>query len=800
MESIRNLDEAISNGDAKIAGGVMQTEDGQTIPLSPEEAKAIVDAAAQEEEENKQFLQTLMKRLQDKCDEVVKAKRPIEQRWIDDIRQYDGAPRVRMSKQDTTSVNRATLEPPRVHATRVRTDLLEARLCDMIFPTNDHAWDMAPKLDDEWEAPQEDDPVTAQYGDIFSPQVPDAGQPPDPNDPNAGQPQQNPQAQSDDANEAACRKMKQVIQSQLAECQFVTRGRRMIRDACRYGTGILFGPVSTVKVQRRFRGQNMEMIVKEVPIPELQHGDPWCFFPDMVPHIEKAEFVFYLHLKSAREVQELATSPGFDKKEIIALLKEDPNLGELKVNLAYRNNNLERIEPTTNRYAVWRYTGSLDHKDLKALSSKFLDFKDDLESVDYDCSCDEDELQTIPMVDLWYCQGHILKARIRPIEKDFRVPYYVYSPFPADDTMFGYGIPYLCRDSQRVVDASWQIALHNSSVSAGPIIALRAGKIQPRDRSYEFRGPKVMDVTDPNMPIDDVMKIFNIDNTAAQALAIMDKALAILDDEAMTPQILQGDASQSIPTSSGAAMIMNNSGIMMRRGASCADDDIFMPCIQRMYWWNMMFNNRQDIKGDYDVVALTQNKYLVKDIQLQHLQLFMQQAMNAPLPILNQYEGFKLWANLLEIPEKVLNDKSVIDQFMASQQQQPPDPKAELVQAQSAKEMAMAKRMEADAQLKMTQTQMASQGGKIDPTTAQLEMADQQTRRMEANAQMQVAQLRAKADLAKEGIKHQGNLQTNTTKLNVANVKSTSDLQREGMRTRVMAEELAVKKAQGEGI
>lgn len=94
---------------------------------------------------------TLMKRLQDKCDEVVRAKRPIEQRMIDDIRQYDGIARIRTSKQDVTSVSRSNLDPPRIHATRSRCDALESRLCDMLFPTNDHPWDITPTPDDEWE-------------------------------------------------------------------------------------------------------------------------------------------------------------------------------------------------------------------------------------------------------------------------------------------------------------------------------------------------------------------------------------------------------------------------------------------------------------------------------------------------------------------------------------------------------------------------------------------------------------------------------------------------------------------------
>lgn len=115
------------------------------------------------------------------------------------------------------------------------------------------------------------------------------------------------------------------------------------------------------------------------------------------------------------------------------------------------------------------------------------------------------------------------------------MPYYVFSPFPADDTVFGYGIPYLTRDSARVVNAAWAMTLHNGSVSAGPIILERSGKVEPRDRSWEFRGPKVMSVTDPDITLDDAMKVINVENNAQEALTILDRALQILDDEAMTP-------------------------------------------------------------------------------------------------------------------------------------------------------------------------------------------------------------------------------------------------------------------------
>lgn len=750
----------------------------------------------------------LMKRLGEKCDEVVKAKRPIEQRMVDDIRQYDGTPRIRMSKQDTTSVNRGSLEPPRIHATRSRTDALESRLADMLFPTNDHPWDMTPTPDDEWEMPDESDPSTSQYGQPAPPPAPPQpqGQPqgapspdqgvlaqmggqqspgaPQPGPPQPAAPDKNALS---DAIDEACERMKKTIRDQFNECNFVASGRIMVRDACRYGFGILEGPFVTTKTQRRFNGPQMEMSVREIPIPAIKYCDPWCFFPDMTPSLDKAEFVFKLNLMSSREVQELAENPGFDRSEIIKLLKEDPDLGELKVNLAYRNNNLDRVEPTSGRYAVWRYTGSLDKKDMECLAQKFPDLKDDLDTVGFNA---EDDLPVIPMVDMWWSQGHPLKARIRPIEKDFRVPYYVFSPFPADDTVFGYGIPYLTRDSQRVVDAAWQITLHNASVSAGPIIVTRAGKIEPRDRSYEFKGPKVMEITDPDISMADAINVLNIPNNAEQALEILDKAMQILDDEAMTPAIMQGDATESVPTSSGLAMLFNAASIVMRRAASCADDEVFGPIVRRMYWWNMLYNKRQDIKGDYDVVPLGQTKMLVKDVQVQHLQAFMQQSMNPTLaPYINMPEALKLWANLLELPtEKILNDFATVQQ----QQSQQPDPQAQLAQAKVAQITAQADELKTRSGVNLAKAQAHATGQPgMTPEEHDLQTQDIQVRREEAQASVESNQLKLQAELHKIDAVKQKAQDDNITKLSVSHGKNLVDLHKEGMRARLSAADIA---------
>src|SRR5690606_7285642 len=119
----------------------------------------------------------------------------------------------------------------------------------------------------------------------------------------------------------------------------------------------------------------------------------------------------------------------------------------------------------------------------------------------------------VAMVDLWFCQDCILRARLSPIQSDYRVPYFVFSPFPRDGSMFGLSVHELCQDSQQVAESAWLIALHNASVSAGPQVILRDGAIVPADGKYVIRGPKVWK-TKPGAEVDleEAMRVVAIPN------------------------------------------------------------------------------------------------------------------------------------------------------------------------------------------------------------------------------------------------------------------------------------------------
>src|SRR5690606_770144 len=64
--------------------------------------------------------------------------------------------------------------------------------------------------------------------------------------------------------------------------------------------------------------------------------------------------------------------------------------------------------------------------------------------------------------------------------------------FEKDDTsLFGYGVPYLMRDSQAAVNGAWRMAMDNAGLSVGPQIVVDETQIEPVDGNWEITPRKV---------------------------------------------------------------------------------------------------------------------------------------------------------------------------------------------------------------------------------------------------------------------------------------------------------------------
>ena len=558
----------------------------QGIDLSADELADVEQA----KRVRKMMIQEYVETLVSKRDAIVRAKRHIEKRWIDDLRQIDGDNRLMNTKEFPSQTNDDNMRPPVPHFTRARCDLWESRMVDLLAPTADPTWDLKPLIFQHMDMDPTVDPMILQK-----------------------------------AADQAAQSMKNVIRDQFAACSGQKVIRKMCRDATRIGTGLVIGPVNGTHVRRHFDGAKLSVRAIETTSPEIREGDPWCFFPDMVDSAEKAEYAFYVHFMSELDLWKFASFPGVDRAEVIELMKEKPVLGEIETSVRERNQYSGYTEEINNKHAVWRYTGLIDREYLDILN--------------IDGAPDEGPV----CADIWFANDHILRAKVTALSSvnDFRIPYFVFSPFPIDDTMFGGSVPYLCRDSQRMATSALWIMLHNASVSSGPQVLFRRGKVRPMDGKWSLRGPKLWDVIDSEADMDNLFRSINIENNVEQALGIYNLAKQQMDEELSTQQWASPDTSEEVETASGLAMLMNARTILQRRVCASADDDVYRPMIERFVLWNLIYNNRPDIKGDFEVLPLCQSVRLVKDIQIQQKLFVATQLAPSNPGMFDQYDMIK---------------------------------------------------------------------------------------------------------------------------------------------------------------
>lgn len=596
--------------------------------VEPRKAPQNDEAAAKRREVMRQRLDALVARLTNLAQEQVTKKDTIEQRWLADLRQYHG----RYDADTEAALSRSDTKKSRLFAnmTRPKTHAWEAKLSDMLFPADDKNWGIkatpVPELQDivdQGRAPVES---TAIGG----------AEPPQPS-------QAAVEAQAEiDRAKAGAKAMSSEIEDQLKESNYNANMREVIENACRIGTGISKGPTLTNRTRRRWtreadEGGNVVHLLAESedPRPDNTCVDPWSFFPDMsATKIEDAGFAFQRYLYNPKQVRKLRKQPGFDHPALRTLLQEGPQEGYPTYITQLREITGAGQDTLKERFHVWEYHGPIEREDLEAI----LESTGKPEELD-----DYDPLEEINVI-VWFCQGHLLKFGEQPLESGDHL-YSVFS-FARDETsMFGYGVPYLMRDSQAALNGGWRMMMDNAGLSVGPQIVVDRGAVEPADGSWELTPRKVWYKIRSTAPGDaSPFQVFNIPNNQQELLAIINLALQFADDETNLPAIEQRSDEKTAHvtrTAMGMAILMNAINVVFRRVVKNFDDDMTVPNIRRMYDWNMQFagvdaegnqtGSKDHIKGDFEVDARGSSVLLVREMQAQNLMVMADRFSSHPV-------------------------------------------------------------------------------------------------------------------------------------------------------------------------
>lgn len=582
----------------------------------------------------KDQLGAIIGRLEGEANKRVGLRHEVEQRWLDDLRQYHGV----YDEETRAQLDDADGSKVFVNYTRPKTNGMTARLYDLLFPTDDRNWSIEPtpvpelerdveaKIRAMHEADKQDDKARQKAENESLPPEERAQM----------------QAEADKAHSVAealaaeigiankvrekakknCDMMQREIDDQLKGCNYQAHCRDVIEDGCKIGIGVLFGPIQGQKARRAWRPNKdgtYELYYREETDPAVQWIDPWSFFPDpSVRRVQDGEGTYLRHMFSKQELKKLAREPHFDKDALRRLLVNGNRTQAPSYLNDLRNIGGETTSIEDNSYHVWQYIGPLEPEDIAAIKAAL-----DPEGTD-ETIPDPDPLEDIQAV-VWFCQGEILKFALHPL--DSGEPMFSVFNLEKDETsVYGFGVPYLIRDEQRVINAAWRMMMDNGAVASGPQILVNKSKVKPDNGVWEF-APRKIWVSDDDWPQSSPpFQVFNVDMNQGDLAGIIEIARGQVDDVTSMPAIAQGEQGAGITkTAQGMAILMNSANVVFRRVVKNFDDDVTTPTIRRLYDWNMQFSKKDSIKGDFEVVARGSSVLLVREMQATNL---MTLAMN----------------------------------------------------------------------------------------------------------------------------------------------------------------------------
>lgn len=624
---------------------------------------AFAETPSQEERELEmaERLHVFASRLNKLASEQVAKRNQIEQRWLDDIRQYHGE----YASDEQVKLKRAKGSEVFVNITRNKTNAAEARLQDMLFPTDDRNFSIqatpVPELDylskQQPMAPEQEAPIRIAR-----------------------------QMKAEAAEKAIA--MQDVIDDQLLESRYHIKARDIIHDACQLGTAVLKGPIIIGRTKKRWDvmpdGMSMLQIVEALE-PTVERVDPWDFYPDMsAKTIAEAEFVFERRRLSKKQIRDMANLPGVLVSQLREIVKEGAKTTHIAKDFTDDIRNITGINTVGegNKYEIWEYHGPISKSELVDAMS-MSDDRMEIEEID--------ELDDEIEATVFFCGNRVIKVSLNPMDSDER-PFSVFNWEKDESSIFGFGVPCLMRSAQKVINASWRMMMDNAGLSVADQLVINKELLFPADGSWDMTPKKIWYLRDKTRSVQEAFASFATPSHQVELSNIFTMARQLADEETNLPLIAQGEMGPHVTkTSSGMAMLMNSSNIVLRKAVKNWDDDITRPLITRFYDWNMQFSEKPDIKGDFSIEARGSGALLVREKQQENLMIYSNLSMSVP-----EFAKRRDWAELdreiaksLELPyeqitlgEEEMAEMEAQQAEMMAMQQADPQQEAAMIQAQ----------------------------------------------------------------------------------------------------------------------
>lgn len=553
-------------------------------------------------------------RLRARFDEIARNRQEQELEWLKDLRQFKGV----YDPDVASGLGKSPLKKSKtfIRMTRTKVKAMDSRIMQMLFPANsDKNWDIQPTPKaDPFMSPVVAELMQQAIQQKIQQMAQAQGIDPATIDPAAIDPRQmalsedERQAIFDEAAKQACTAMRQEIEDQLAEIKYRSICKNIIHQGNLYGTGVMKAPLVQQKekpVWMADEAGNWGVARQDVMLPFVEAVSVWDFYPDdTATDIDDAEIIFQYHAMRRGRLMELCNAPGFRADVIKQYAQEymqgdaTPRSFEAELKESSNDGNQKRNTNTFGVLECWVPLSAEEMVDVRLCG----------------CEGNEEAAPEAAWCNIWLLGPFVIKAEIKPLA-EINHPYHVYY-FDKDETsIWGGGLGQILRDDQIGLNSVTRAMLDNAAASVGAIYDINVDALLPNEFNKEpLPGTKFLRTGNQR-----AIEQIQIDSRITEFMALRRMFEQNMHENSL-PAYMHADQNVGGAgnTASGLSMLMGAANI------SISDqvvnwDAVTMSVIRAIYYWNMTFNNKANIKGDFTVVARGSTSLVAKEVRGQQL-------------------------------------------------------------------------------------------------------------------------------------------------------------------------------------
>lgn len=548
-------------------------------------------------------------------DRYASERRPAEDKWLKNLRQYLGIYDPEIERQLPPNRSRAY---PRL--TRMKCISMLSRLMNLMFPGNEDNWELNASPSPEMSAEAVADAVKALMTELQA----------------GGQQVALTQELVDEAvrrlaSETA-KKLTVLVKDQLTELgggqtvDWIALNRKVVDSGIKYGIGVLEGPFVREVQQSGWvlqADQGFKFQERSVYKPQFDHLPVWDFYPDMSARTLPGEGYFVRKILGRSALRKLADRPDFFERQIKEVLAQIPNgnfrakswENELRtMGLAMQSEQTSAQPSGREKYEVVIWKGPVSAQTLMEAGAEVPE------------GMRTDDVHA----ELWLVENFIIKAEVNAWRKlNVDVPQVHIFSFDEDDTSpIGQGLPGIVRDSQLSICAATRMTLDNASVTCGPNLELNTSLLRADQDLTAVEPYKMWYRDDEGLTAQfPAVRELKFDGHLSELQSLVKMFLEFAEMETFIGPSTGGDfqkmPSEPMRTAAGASAIRGDAALPFKDIVRNYDS-FTQSVIWSIVMFNRKFNPEEAPDGDYDVIARGATSLIAKEVRGMQIDMLSQ--------------------------------------------------------------------------------------------------------------------------------------------------------------------------------